>query len=107
MFDRTTFLSGVATGATAVFVAWCVVSIRPKTAEPTPEQHSILYDRCLATGRSTTACDAGIRVLQWDLQQEKYRREEDAKAAQKVCVDEAKKPGSQKNLFDCFDPDQR
>jgi hypothetical protein len=72
MFDRATFAAGVATGAVIGSVAWFFVSWTPKVAEP-PGRHSVAYDRCLATGRSETACDAAMRVLAVEV--EKVRKE--------------------------------
>jgi hypothetical protein len=62
MFDRSTFAAGAATGAAVVSIAWLIVSWAPREAE-LPGRHSAAYDRCLAVGRSTTACDAVMRVL--------------------------------------------
>lgn len=72
MFDRTTFVAGVATGAVASSVALFFISWASKLADP-PERHSLAYDRCLATGRNARACDAAMRVLAAEI--EKARAE--------------------------------
>ena len=72
MFDRATFVAGVATGALASSVAWFFISWTSKPAQP-PERHSLAYDRCLATGRNASACDAAMRV--WAAEVEKARAE--------------------------------
>ncbi len=69
-FDRTTFAAGAVTGAAVVSVAWLIVSWTQKAAEP-PGRHSEAYDRCLAIGRSTTACDALMRVLASEFEKSK------------------------------------
>jgi hypothetical protein len=98
MFDRSTFAAGAAAGAAIVSVAWLIVSWTPKAAEP-HGRYSVAYDRCLATGRNATACDAAMRV--WSAEYEKAKRD-----YVKSCLAEAesKDPGNRFNKFECADP---
>ena len=62
---------GAVIGIAIVGAAWAIVSTQ---REPEPAwRHSVAYDRCLATGRTTTACDADVRVLKAEI--ERARKE--------------------------------
>jgi hypothetical protein len=91
--DRATFVAGAMTGAAIISIAWLVVSWKPKLVEP-PARHSESYDQCLASGRSTLACDAAMRVLA--VEREKARRE-----YEQACLAESKDRDSPFNKIAC------
>jgi hypothetical protein len=66
--DGGSFAAGAAAGAAVVFIVWIISSFTP---EP-PGRHSLLFDQCLAQGRTVTACDAVMRVIRARVEHEPF-----------------------------------